>query len=60
MIFDDIKNFTTLSAWDAVIKKFPETEPFASRGSFGKRQGLELLKIGYEAGLREAQQGEEK
>ena len=57
MSFDDIKNYSTHSAWNAVVKQIQKAEPFANRSSFGKKQGLELLKIGYEAGLGETQQG---
>lgn len=52
-----IKTLSTCNAWEEAVKQIPEAKPFADKSSFGKKQGFEILKTGYEAGIRDAQLG---
>jgi len=57
MPLDLIKSFSTVEAWEEIVEHIPEAKAFANKSSFGKKQGFEILKAGYQAGIRDAQQG---
>lgn len=54
MNIDEIKNFTTINGWNEIVNIIPEAKPFIDKSSFGKKQGFDLLIMGYEAGIRAA------
>lgn len=56
MTLDLIKSFKTNEAWEEIAEHIPEAKAFANKASFGKKMGLEILKAGYQAGIRDAQQ----
>ena len=57
MSIDEIKKYSTNVGWNEIVNIIPEAKPFVDKSSFGKKQGFELLATGYEAGIRDAQQG---
>jgi len=57
MSINEIKNYSTNDVWEQVVKQIPEAKAFANKSTFGKKQGFEILKTGYEAGVRDTQQG---
>ena len=57
MSINEIKSYSTNEVWEQVVKQIPEAKPFANKSSFGKKQGFEILKTGYEAGRRDALEG---
>ena len=57
MPLDLIKSFSTNEAWEEIAERIPEAKAFANKASFGKKQGFEILKAGYQAGIRDAQRG---
>lgn len=56
MSLEEIKSFSTSDLWEVAVEAIPEAKAFALKTSFGKRQGYEILKAGYKAGIRDAQQ----
>ena len=60
MSINDIvaNGYTTKAAFDNLKQAFPSNHNLLSSSSFGRKQGLELFKMGYEAGKKEGNASE--
>ena len=57
MSFEEIKNMPTSEQWNVIKTHIPEVQHYADKTGYSKRAGAELVKAGYEAGIRDAQRG---
>jgi len=52
MSIEEIKNYSTDNAWNALVKLIPETSEYQVKSVLGKKQSLDLAIKSFEAGKR--------
>ena len=55
MDIKEIKSYATPIGWQETVKQIPQVGEYKERRYKGKKQGLDLILTGYEAGIRDAQ-----